>query len=194
MANLSGRFAYQSWDPPLSPKGQIQAQHVASYLRPLPITWLASSPLLRARETMTPLAQLLAMEPFLLPELVELNMGLWDGLVLDELKVSDAARFAAWSQDPESSPPPQGESILGVGRRVLAGLDRFFEGRPSGLTVATTHADCLKGVMLVVLDAPGGSARRILSPNIALLHLKRTPKGRWLVSLGSLPQPPAADG
>jgi broad specificity phosphatase PhoE len=194
MANLSGRFAYQSWDPPLSSKGQIQAQHVASYLHSLPITWLASSPLLRARETMAPLAQRLAMEPLVLPELVELNMGLWDGLVLDELKVSDATRFAAWSQDPENSPPPQGESILGVGRRVLAGLDRFFEGRPSGLMVATTHADCLKGVMLVVLDAPGGSARRISSPNIALLHLKRTPNGRWLVSLGSLPQPPAADG
>lgn len=185
LANISGRFAYQIWDPPLSPKGNAQAQALSRWLARLPITYLATSPLKRAKDTIKPLADEMGLEPYILPQLVEVNLGQWDGAVLDQLRLSDADRFRDWMQDPETSPPPGGESILTVGRRVLSGLDQFLADRPSGLTVATTHADCLKGTLLVVLDAPGHAARRVLSPNTAMLHLTRSQSGRWSLLLGA---------
>jgi len=187
MANVSGRFAYQVWDPPLSPKGQAQAEHLAEFLAPWPITSLVSSPLRRARDSIAPLARRLDVEPALLPALIEVNLGRWDGAVLEDLRLSDRTRFLAWSRDPESFPPPEGESILTVGQRVLSGLDDFLADRSQGLTVAATHADCLKGAALVVLDAPGRAARRMLSPNIALLHLRRNLRGHWSLVLNGPP-------
>jgi broad specificity phosphatase PhoE len=127
-------------------------------------------------------------------DLTEVDLGRWDGAYLDDLRLSERDAFSAWSRDPETFPPPGGESILAVGRRVLAGLDRFLDGQAPGLTVAATHGDCLKGAVLVVLGAAGAAARRIQSPNAAMLTLRRSERGHWSLALPMpAPEPPSAD-
>lgn len=183
-ANAEGRFASRIWDPHLTEAGRLQAQALVRQLEGLEIRHLVSSPLARARETLEPLAQARHLPVEILPELSEVDLGDWDGRHWRELW--DLEPFAAWRRDPERFPPPGGESILQVGRRVLGALARFLDQHPPGLTVAATHADCLKAAILVVLGAEGPAARAIYSPNLGQLLLRYGGGQRWGIVLAPL--------
>ncbi len=183
-SNAIGRFAYHCWDPRLTQKGLAQAAHVASQLRGAPIKHLVSSPLARAQETIQPLAEITRLTPLVLPGLAEVNLGQWDGLRVADLEKSDNGDFKAWRQDPEANPPPGGESILAVGRRVLSSLQQFVTSHEPGLTVAATHSDCIKGAMLVITQSPGPSARTLFIPNGGQLLMRYLPnRRRWVLVL-----------
>jgi len=191
-ANAVGRFASRVWDPHLTETGRAQAQDLVRQLAEVDIRHLVSSPLARARETLEPLARMRGLTVEVLPDLSEVHLGDWDGQSWRELW--DQEPFAAWRRDPERFPPPGGESILQVGRRVLAALASFLDGHTPGLTVAATHADCLKAAMLVVLGAEGPAARAIFSPNLGQLLLRYGGGQRWGIVLAPLWPPGAAWG
>ena len=184
-ANAAGRFAYSSWDPHLTETGKNQAQLLAEQLQDAPIHRLVTSPLARAQETIAPLARLLGITPIILPDLAEVNLGLWDGVRLADLEAAKSGDFEAWRRDPEANPPPGGESILTVGRRVLSTLEQFATSIEPGLTVAATHSDCIKGALLVVTKASGPAARTLFVPNCGQLWIRYLPKfRRWVMVLG----------
>ncbi|MCY0897425.1 MAG: histidine phosphatase family protein [Firmicutes bacterium] len=193
-ANRLGRFAYHSWDPHLTEVGRAQARQLVAQLQHAPIKHLATSPLARARETIQPLADCLGLVPTVLADLAEVNLGAWDGARLSDLERSNNGAFHAWRQDPEANPPPGGESILAVGQRVLGALERYTGSVDPGMTVAATHADCIKGAFLVVTQASGPSARSLLVPNLGQLHLRYHANGhRWALVLGPHYFPPRAE-
>lgn len=182
--NLEGRFAYRSWDPHLTERGRAQALALSRQLELAPIRHLVTSPLHRAQETLAPTAHRLGIAPTILEDLAEVNLGIWDGQQLKALEQSDDPSFEAWRRDPEANPPPGGERILTVGERVLDTLLRFLESHEPGLTVAATHADCLKGAFLVVSHAPGPSARSVIVPNCGQLMLRYLPQyKKWVMVL-----------
>ncbi|WP_430626464.1 histidine phosphatase family protein [Sulfobacillus thermotolerans] len=147
-ANAAGRFACRSWDPALTATGRAQAQQLAHQWHNAPIRYLVTSPLLRAQETLAPLAQDHDLTPVILPDLAEVNLGQWDGKRLRDLEEAESPSFIAWRQDPDRNPPPGGESIRAVGQRVLNALAHFVEPRERHtLTIAATHADCIKGAV-----------------------------------------------
>ncbi len=185
VSNVTQRFAYRTWDPPLTERGQRQAQALATALRTLPISCLATSPLLRTRKTIEPLSQALGIDPLVVDDLMEVNLGRWDGALMEEISVSETDKdlYAAWRKDPEAFPPPGGESVLAVGRRILRGLDRLLDDHSGTLVVAATHGDCLKGAALAALGAPGECARRMKSPNVGMVFLARDADRRWRLNL-----------
>lgn len=195
-ANATGRFAYHSWDPHLTDIGRTQAKILAHQLKYAPIQHIVSSPLTRAQETIGPLARQFHLDPVILSDLSEVNLGLWDGERLSDLERSKDVSFQAWRKDPEENPPPGGESILTVGHRVLHTLEDFLTQQTEGLTVAATHADCLKGVLLVVTKASGPAARSLFVPNCGQLFLRFYPAlHRWTLVLGPVAfQTPATCG
>ncbi len=183
-ANAQGRFAYHAWDPHLTEKGRQQAGYLAQQLQGVPIQQVVTSPLNRARETIQPLADMLGQTPRILPDLAEVNLGLWDGERLKDLESAHSDAFEAWRRDPEAYPPPGGESILAVGRRVLTSLEEFVLSEEPGLTVAATHADCLKGAALVITKATGPAARTLFVPNLGQLFIRYLPSfHRWAMVL-----------
>ncbi len=184
-ANAAGRFACSSWDPHLTETGKTQAQLLAEQLKDAPIHHLVTSPLARAQETIAPLAEMLGITPAILPDLAEVDLGQWDGARLADLEAAKSGAFEAWRRDPEANPPPGGESILTVGRRVLSTLEQFVTAREPGLTVAATHSDCIKGALLVVTKAAGPAARTLFVPNCGQLLIRYLPKfHRWVMVLG----------
>lgn len=189
-ANAVGRFACTTWDPHLTEVGRSQAERLAAQFHSAPIHHLVTSPLARARETIQPLADALHIDPVVLPDLAEVNLGLWDGARLRDLEQSQDAGFQAWRRDPEANPPPGGESILTVGRRVISCLEDFVTRTEPGLTMAATHADCIKGAVLVVTKSPGPAARRLFVPNGGQLMLRYFVSARrWTLVLAPLQFP-----
>ncbi|SMC04413.1 Broad specificity phosphatase PhoE [Sulfobacillus thermosulfidooxidans DSM 9293] len=186
-ANAAGRFACRTWDPPLTASGSLEAERLARQLLNAPVRYIVTSPLLRARQTIAPLARILHIDPVVLEDLAEVDLGQWDGHRLKDLENANSPAFQAWRQDPESNPPPGGESIMTVGQRVLTALSQFLQTcEPSTLTVAATHADCIKGALLVILDAHGPAARHIWVPNTGQLLLRWFDNGRWVLIFSPL--------
>ena len=181
-SNATGRFAYRTWDPPLTDLGWAQARELMTQLTGVPIARVVSSPLRRARETVEPLAHERSLVTTVIPELSELDMGSWDGEILTEVAARDPDAWKAWRRDPDANPPPRGEKLSAVGSRVLAGLDTLRTGR--GLVVAATHADCVKGALVHLLGSSAASARRLHVPNGGQLLLRAMDDGTWRVVLG----------
>ena len=186
-ANATGRFASHTWDPHLTKVGQEQALSLVTQLHRAPIAYVVTSPLARAQETIAPLAQDHHLAPTILTDLSEVNLGQWDGQHLKALEQSGSDSYRAWRADPEKNPPPGGERILAVGRRVLHTLETFIETHQEpGLTVAATHADCVKGACLVIMNAEGPATRRMLVPNTGQVLLRHWENGRWSIVLSPL--------
>ena len=186
-ANAAGRFASHTWDPHLTLVGKEQALQLAIQLHNAPIRYVVTSPLARAQETIEVLATDHGLTPTILTDLSEVNLGQWDGQQLKTLEQSGLESYRAWRVDPEKNPPPGGERILSVGRRVLQTLAEFIRTHQEhGLTVAATHADCLKGACLVIMNAEGPATRRMLVPNTGQVLLRHWDNGRWSIVLSPL--------
>ena len=143
--NLERRIQGRA-DPPLSPEGRAE---VAAWA--LPADWLALpclvSPLARARET----AALLGFgEPVVVPELIEMDWGTFEGRTLAALRAEGGARMAANEALGLDFRPPGGESPRDVIERLEPWLARLA-GRP-GAAVVVTH----KGVRRALLARATG--------------------------------------
>jgi broad specificity phosphatase PhoE len=160
--NRSGVFQGQL-DVPLSDVGRRQAATLAPGLRRLPVTHVYASPLSRAHET----ARLLFpdREVTLLPELMERNLGVLQGLTPAE---AERRYPGVWAQlnDLEGGPP--GAESLGAFRdRVKSAFARM----------AGTH---------VAVVAHGGSIRALLEHALGFDRLDTPHPGRIRIDNTSL--------
>lgn len=134
-------------DIALSERGR---REVALWRIPAPwradVRWL-SSPLRRASETATIVA---GSAPELIPALIEMDWGEYEGFRLDELRERHGAAFAANEARGLDFHPPQGESPRMVLERVTAWLREFAAEADDA--IAVTH----KGVIRSLLVAATG--------------------------------------
>jgi len=103
---------------------------------------VVASDLLRARETAgiaVPGAEVAAD-----PRLRELGFGAWEGLTWDECARRDGDRIRRWTEDPDRTTPPEGESTADFAARIAAALDEL-PGEGSVLWVV--HAGVIYAVL-----------------------------------------------
>ena len=116
------RFAGAS-DVPLGEEGRAQVRHLAERLAPDSLAAVYASPLRRAFETATILAQPHNLHLKLVDDLREIDHGRWEGLRRDEAAAKYPEEYAAWEHDPFTSAPTGGEP----GQHVLERGRRAFE-------------------------------------------------------------------
>ena len=107
-----------------------------------------SSPLSRARETMTLMRQVLGLDPApdrIDARLQELSFGDWEGETIAEIRARDPAAIAARERDKWSFEPPHGESYAGLSQRVSAWYASLEED-----TVAVAHGGTARALMVVL--------------------------------------------
>ena len=121
-------------DLPLSGSGRRQAERLRDALRGERFDRVFSSPLARAVET----ARLLGFEPELLPDLVEIDRGAWEGLTPGEIARLDPGLRARWYDDPTGLAMPRGESFSDLWERAGRAL-AFLEGSAAGTVLAVGH-------------------------------------------------------
>ncbi len=140
------RLALGRADPPLTDRGCDQAAALARRLADSGAVRIVSSPLLRARETASSIAEALGLDVDVDPRLVEMDYGEWDERSFSDFPPEDLAR---WRRDATFA-PPGGESLIAVGERV-ASLCGELIGDP--LVIAVSHVSPIKAAAIWAMDA-----------------------------------------
>ncbi len=104
------RFIGQT-DLPLSADGIRQAEAMAQALHDRGITALHCSDLTRSRQTAEIIGKSIGVTPSAHPELREVSLGDWEGLLRREVAERWADEFAARGRDMDTYHPPGGESF-----------------------------------------------------------------------------------
>jgi probable phosphomutase (TIGR03848 family) len=162
-SNTAGVLAGRSEGVDLDDKGREQAAGLIDRIGDLPIRAVVSSPLLRCRRTVEPLAEALCLEPLIDDQLAEVDYGEWTGRKIGELTKEPLWRVV--QAHPSAAVFPGGEGLAQVQARAVAavrGHDRRLalehggahggEDGGDALWVACTHGDVIKSV---VADAYG---------------------------------------
>jgi probable phosphoglycerate mutase len=118
---LKGRL-----DIPLCPLGIEQATDVAEQIiQSGPIDALYTAPCQASRQTAGQFALLCDVKPRICQELVNLDMGLWSGLCLDDIRQRQPTIYRRWQENPETVCPPQGEMLFEGRQRVHEAVARM---------------------------------------------------------------------
>jgi len=126
-------------DVPLNDDGVKEAKTVASQLVSEKIDNVFSSQLSRCYTTADEIARHHNLKVKRLKELNELNQGLWQGLLLREVKKRYKKQYSLWKQDPTLVQPPKGESIKDAYDRVITLIHKLIDKYADSVICIVTH-------------------------------------------------------
>lgn len=135
-------------DVPLCDEGRRQADATAADLaaRNTPIDALYAGPCLSAQQTAEVLGQRLSLKPKTLKKLHNLDQGLWQGLLFDEVKSKQPRVYRQWQERPDTVCPPEGETLQQAAERLRQSLAKLKKKHKSG-TIALVLAQPLASVL-----------------------------------------------
>ncbi len=139
VCNLSRVFTGQS-DISLSELGFAQAELTGEYLKKYPIDRIYSSPLLRAHQTAEPTARNFGLPIEHEMGIQEIDLGEWEGIPFDDVAERFKEDFQLWHDDLGRSRPTGGESVVEVGNRVYAAIDRLVAENSGRCIALFTHS------------------------------------------------------
>src|SRR4030067_832999 len=87
-------------DIPLDETGLREAEGAGEYLKEIRVMTIYSSPLTRARQTAEKIAAFHQIEVKLLPGIIDMSFGNWEGHSLKEIRDRDEERYRQWREQP----------------------------------------------------------------------------------------------
>lgn len=114
-------------DLALNETGRKQALAAAQAIAPLMPQVIRCGPEQATHQSAALIAHELALKFRASPELREVDLGVWEGLTLDEFNKRFHRVAKQWKQDAASVEPPDGESIPAAEARLLAGLRKVLK-------------------------------------------------------------------
>ncbi len=154
VANAKGCFAGRM-DFDLTVNGQNQVEQLAQKLTAHGLSYIYSSPLIRAKRTADSIASACGLTANPWPDLIEQDYGLWDGLCFSEVKRRYDSEFQAWMNGDPGLAPPKGESLIDVHKRASRVVDQLKSKFTGGEKVAlVAHAGFLQAVICCLVGTP----------------------------------------
>ncbi|TWT87726.1 Phosphoserine phosphatase 1 [Pseudobythopirellula maris] len=162
----------QGVNGPLAEVGRLQAQRAAAALAARPLAKIYSSPLARALETANAIAAPHGLEPVVAPELIEVDVGDWEGLSWGEIQRDDAKRYAEFMDAEGDHGYPGGERMSEVLGRVEPALAAIMERHVGEEIVVVAHSVVNRLYLAKLLGAPIGHRYRLQQLNCAINTLR----------------------
>lgn len=125
--NIEGKIQGKT-DIPLNETGLRQARCLAEGMRERKIGAVYSSPLMRAAQTAEILAEEKGLSVSVLPELREVDFGLWEGRSWTEVDAEFHEDFRRWEENPAEYMPTGGESRESCRERCRAAMEQILAG------------------------------------------------------------------
>ncbi|MEC9270294.1 MAG: MSMEG_4193 family putative phosphomutase [Actinomycetota bacterium] len=170
----------------LSELGLSQAESVAeriSEMNQRGIAAIYSSPLVRTRETATPISNALGIPIKQSRGLIELDVGDWTGRKLNQLR-----KLKAWStvqKYPSGFRFPNGESFVEMQTRISQTVDGFVSEHPGATVVAVSHADPIRALIAHAMGTHLDLFQRIVVSPCSVTAILYTPNGPVVLAVNN---------
>ncbi len=119
-------------DIPLCPAGVAEAEHAAKLLAGSPAIALYTSEELCAAETSRIVGGVMSLKPKVVPRLHNLDQGLWQGMLVEEIRRKQPRLYRQWQDNPWAIAPPDGELLEEACERVEETLEKLLRRHPHG--------------------------------------------------------------
>ena len=155
-------------DLSLDDTGLAQAHALVARLADRPIAAVYSSPLKRAVETARPTAQQLGLPVQLLPGIIDINYGDWQGLSHPEVATAYPDLYPCWLETPQRVKFPHGESLRQVRLRGMAALKEVAARHDGRVILLVAHQVVNKVLVCAMLGLYNSHFWRIQQDNACL--------------------------
>jgi len=182
----TGKMAGRTPDVHLNERGRQQAVELAAALADVKLKAIYASPLERAVETAEPIAEGRKLEIQLRPDLMDTDIGKWQGRTLKQLR-----RLKKWKivqGAPSRFTFPEGESFLQNQMRIVSTLDEIAAShKPKDIVAVVFHADPIKLAVAYYLGMPLDYFQRLGcdTGSVTMLYLSET--GAHILKLNQSP-------
>lgn len=129
----------------LNEEGRAQARKLAERLAGLPVAAVYSSPLERAVETAEPIAELLNLKIENCEDFLEIDIGKWTDLTIEELE--NEAQFRLFNSFRSGTRVPGGETMLEAQARMISGVEKLRARHQQETVAVVSHADLIKAAV-----------------------------------------------
>jgi broad specificity phosphatase PhoE len=133
-------------DIPLNEQGTRDVERVISEVRPLKITAIYCGPCQSAAQSATAIADALDVKLKKIDNLRNIDHGLWQGMLIAEVKRKQPKVYRQWQEQPGIICPPQGEMLRSAQERVHTALTKILKKHKEGM-IALVVPDPLAGVI-----------------------------------------------
>ncbi len=165
-------------DPPLSERGQWQAQQVAARLQSESVDAIYATSLQRTVQTATPLAEAIGLSITVEPDLREVHLGIGEGGLFRQMAAEGHPQVLEMRRRGEWGAIEGAETNAQLAARCGAAINRVAANHPDQLVVVVCHGGVIASLMGVATGAPPFTFRGVR--NGSLTHLIRSPDG-WTV-------------
>lgn len=114
-------------DIPLSQRGTADATRLAEELKGQDLKVLYAAPCQAAWQTATAIGKALGVKVKQLEKLHNVDQGLWQGMLIDDVKHKQPKVYRQWQEHPENVCPPEGEMLAQVVERIQAAVPKLLK-------------------------------------------------------------------
>jgi phosphoserine phosphatase len=133
-------------DIPLNEQGASEAAQLVELLKDKAIEAVYACPCQSAQQTAEAVAEGLDVKLKTLDRLQNLDLGLWQGLQIAEVRHKQPKVYRQWQEQPENVCPPEGEMLSEAEERVRAVLTKVLRRHKEG-TIALVAPEPLASVI-----------------------------------------------
>ena len=181
-SNITGYFMGWS-DEDMSDSGYAQAQKLASRLAHLPIASVYTSPLKRAHNTALIVAKAHNVKPKISDNLIEIQVGDWQGLHRDEISQRWPELWQQLRTDPSEVTMPNGESLRQVTERAVRAFETVVRANQDKQALIVTHDIIIRVLVAHALGVPNSIYRRFEINNASLSLIRVDNSNPHLITL-----------
>jgi probable phosphoglycerate mutase len=155
-------------DIPLNAQGFREVERIIQEIRQLEISAVYCGPCEAVCQTAEAISEALGAKLKKIDQLRNIDHGLWQGLLVDDVKQKQPKVYRQWREQPEIICPPEGEMLAEARERVQSALVKIMK----------KHKD---GAIAVVLSEPMASVVQALISQCQLGDLWRGGSvcGKW---------------
>ena len=164
-------------DPGLSVEGFEQSRQTGVALAGRPLDAIYSSPLLRARQTATAVAEPHGLEGQIVDDLVEADVGDWEGLNWDEIQRLNPEAYQLFLDDASINPYLGGENITVAYERSMPAIEKLLAANLGRMIAVAAHNVVNRTCVAQLIGMPLLKYRSIPQDNCGI-NLLRYRKGR----------------
>ncbi len=172
-------------DIPLNETGLRQAERAGrAVAERYPISALYSSPLSRAMRTAEAIGRATDVPVQVLPALLDLSYGEWEGKSLEEVEVAYPEAYRLWLTRPDRLRIPGGETLRHLRARLATAVEGIAAHHPTETVALVSHRMACKVLACHVLGIPNSGIWRVEvdTASLSLFERRETHWITWMLN------------